>query len=84
MIQQWMIVLGVHLLSKEVKIVPAAITQLSLRQSSPGKSLSHGLGAAPVFVVVVVVDVVVVVVDVVVLFVVVVLVVVAMVDASVG
>ena len=69
-------VLRVHLLSKEVKIVPAAITQLSLRQSSPGKSLSHGLGAAPV-----VVDLVVVVV---VLVVIVVLVVAAKVDAIVG
>ena len=73
-------VLRVHLLSKEVKIVPAAITQLSLRQSSPGKSLSHGIGAAPA-VFVVVVDVVVVVV---VLVVIVVLVVAAKVDAIVG
>ena len=33
----------IHLLSNEVKIVPAAITQLSLRQSSPFKSHSEAL-----------------------------------------
>ena len=42
------LVAKIHLLSNEVKIVPAAITQLSLRQSSPFKSHSEafcgGLG----------------------------------------
>ena len=58
----------IHLLSNEVKIVPAAITQLSLRQSSPFKSHSEALcgGLGTVWGVVVVAFVVVVVVDVVV------------------
>ena len=37
------LVAKIHLLSNEVKIVPAAITQLSLRQSSPFKSHSEAL-----------------------------------------
>ena len=40
---QLQLVAKIHLLSNEVKIVPAAITQLSLRQSSPFKSHSEAL-----------------------------------------